>query len=210
MSVVKVATDNFRQQGDTVSISEPKAQQVDDTKRESDFDAEQKQEVGKREKKYIADKTKVTEAVGNEATGEIETETSQEILREASKGKGAASIAQSIANAFGQITARGGRGLFNIIGKKVGSLNKGFKDFVDNTVDRDFIAALPAAYIKQSKELQKILGLKKGCSKEDVLKTAVKLQKKIHPDVNRGDVNSERLSQLVNEAKEKIIKTDFS
>ena len=49
------------------------------------------------------------------------------------------------------------------------------------------------------------MGLKKGCSKEDVLKTAAKLQKKIHPDMNR-DVNSERLSQLVNEAKEKIIK----
>ena len=58
-------------------------------------------------------------------------------------------------------------------------------------------------------ESYKILGLKKGCSKEDVLKTASKLQKKIHPDMNR-DVNSERLSQLVNEAKEKIIKTDFS
>ena len=58
-------------------------------------------------------------------------------------------------------------------------------------------------------ESYKILGLKKGCSKEDVLKTAAKLQKKIHPDMNR-DVNSERLSQLVNEAKEKIIKSDFS
>ena len=60
-----------------------------------------------------------------------------------------------------------------------------------------------------TEESYKILGLKKGCSKEDVLKTAAKLQKKIHPDMNR-DVNSERLSQLVNEAKEKIIKTDFS
>ena len=59
-------------------------------------------------------------------------------------------------------------------------------------------------------ESYKILGLKKGCSKEDVLKTAVKLQKKIHPDMNRDDVDTERLSQLVNEAKEKIIKTDFS
>ena len=58
-------------------------------------------------------------------------------------------------------------------------------------------------------ESYKILGLKKGCSKEDVLKTAAKLQKKIHPDMNR-DLNSERLSQLVNEAKEKILKTDFS
>ena len=58
-------------------------------------------------------------------------------------------------------------------------------------------------------ESYKLLGLKKGCSKNDVLKTAAKLQKKIHPDMNR-DVNSERLSQLVNEAKEKIIKTDFN
>ena len=30
----------------------------------------------------------------------------------------------------------------------------------------------------------KILGLKKGCSKEDVIKAANGLQKKIHPDVN--------------------------
>ena len=60
-----------------------------------------------------------------------------------------------------------------------------------------------------TEESYNILGLKKGCSKEEVLKTAAKLQKKIHPDMNR-DVNSERLSQLVNEAKEKIIKSDFS
>ena len=60
-----------------------------------------------------------------------------------------------------------------------------------------------------TEESYKILGLKKGCSREDVIKTASKLQKKIHPDMNR-DVNSERLSQLVNEAKEKIIKSDFS
>ena len=60
-----------------------------------------------------------------------------------------------------------------------------------------------------NEESYKILGLKRGCSKQDVLKTAAKLQKKIHPDMNR-DLNSERLSQLVNEAKEKIIKTDFS
>jgi len=58
-------------------------------------------------------------------------------------------------------------------------------------------------------EAYKLLGLKKGCSKEEVLSAAAKLQKKIHPDMNR-DVNSERLSQIVNEAKEKIIKVDFS
>ena len=60
-----------------------------------------------------------------------------------------------------------------------------------------------------SDEAYKLLGLTKGCSKEEVLIAANKLQKKIHPDMNR-DVNTERLSQLVNEAKEKIIKTDFS
>ena len=58
-------------------------------------------------------------------------------------------------------------------------------------------------------ESYKILGIKKGCRKNEVIKAATKLQKKIHPDMNR-DVKTERLSQLVNEAKEKIIKTDFS
>ena len=41
------------------------------------------------------------------------------------------------------------------------------------------------------------------------MKAAAKLQKKIHPDMNR-DINTERLSQLVNEAKEKIIRSDFT
>ena len=47
--------------------------------------------------------------------------------------------------------------------------------------------------------------LKKGCKKNDIIKAAAKLQKKIHPDVNR-DVNTEELSKLVNEAKEKLLK----
>ena len=58
-------------------------------------------------------------------------------------------------------------------------------------------------------EAYKILGLKKGCSKEIVIKTANNLQKKIHPDVN-PDSNTERLSQIVNEAKETILKYDFN
>jgi len=57
-------------------------------------------------------------------------------------------------------------------------------------------------------EAYKILGLKKGCSKEEVIKTANGLQKKIHPDVNPNS-NTERLSQIVNEAKETALK-DFS
>ena len=35
-----------------------------------------------------------------------------------------------------------------------------------------------------TEEAYKILGLKKGCSKEDVIKATNGLQKKIHPDVN--------------------------
>ena len=58
-------------------------------------------------------------------------------------------------------------------------------------------------------EAYKLLGLKRGCTKEDVLKAANKLQKKIHPDMNR-EVKTEILSQLVNVAKDKIINTDFS
>jgi len=58
-------------------------------------------------------------------------------------------------------------------------------------------------------EAYKILGLKKGCSKEEVIKAANGLQKKIHPDVNPNS-NTERLSQIVNEAKETVLKYDFS
>ena len=57
-------------------------------------------------------------------------------------------------------------------------------------------------------EAYKILGLKKGCSREEVIKAANGIQKKIHPDVNPNS-NTERLSQIVNEAKETALK-DFS
>ena len=59
-----------------------------------------------------------------------------------------------------------------------------------------------------SDEAYKILGVKKGCSKEEIIKAANSLQKKIHPDVNPNS-NTERLSQIVNEAKETALK-DFS
>ena len=57
-------------------------------------------------------------------------------------------------------------------------------------------------------EAYKILGLKKGSSKDEIIKAANILQKKIHPDVN-PNTNTERLSQIVNEAKETALK-DFS
>ena len=58
-------------------------------------------------------------------------------------------------------------------------------------------------------EAYKLLGLSKGCSEDEVLTAVNNLQKKIHPDMNR-DMNTERLSQLVNEAKDRIVKEDFS
>tara|TARA_B100001123_G_C15065489_1_gene929406 strand:- start:480 stop:989 length:510 start_codon:yes stop_codon:yes gene_type:complete len=59
-----------------------------------------------------------------------------------------------------------------------------------------------------SDEAYKILGLKKGCSKEEIIKATNTLQKKIHPDLNPNS-NTERLSQIVNEAKEIVLK-DFT
>ena len=57
-------------------------------------------------------------------------------------------------------------------------------------------------------EAYKILGLKRGCAKQDVVKSANLLQKKIHPDA--GNPNSEYLSKLVNSSKDLILKNDFS
>ena len=57
-------------------------------------------------------------------------------------------------------------------------------------------------------EAYKILGLKQGCNKEEVIKAAHSLQKKIHPDV--GNPNSEYLSKLVNSSKDLILKNDFN
>ena len=57
-------------------------------------------------------------------------------------------------------------------------------------------------------EAYKFLGVKKVCSKDEIIKATNLLQKKIHPDVNPNS-NTERLSQIVNEAKETALK-DFS
>ena len=57
-------------------------------------------------------------------------------------------------------------------------------------------------------EAYKILGIKKGCSKDEVILSAKKLQLKIHPDI--GNPNSEYLSKLVNSSKDLILKTHFS
>ena len=54
-----------------------------------------------------------------------------------------------------------------------------------------------------------ILGLKKGCSTEEVLSKYKKIMQKLHPDSNQ-DINTTKLAQIVSEAKETIIKNDFS
>ena len=58
-------------------------------------------------------------------------------------------------------------------------------------------------------EAYKILGIPKGSSKEEIIKAAKELQKKIHPDLNPNS-NTERLSQIINEANETVIRSDFS
>ena len=55
----------------------------------------------------------------------------------------------------------------------------------------------------------KVLGLVKPCSKQDVIKATAQLQKKIHPDLNKNQ-NTEYLSKVVNNAKDTILKNDFS
>ena len=60
-----------------------------------------------------------------------------------------------------------------------------------------------------TEEAYKILGLKSGCSKNDVIKACNNLQKKLHPDMNPNS-NTEYLSKLLNEAKETILKSDFN
>ncbi len=57
-------------------------------------------------------------------------------------------------------------------------------------------------------EAYKILGCKKGCSKEEVLSKYKKIMSKLHPD--RSGEETTHISQLVSEAKETILKNDFN
>jgi len=58
-------------------------------------------------------------------------------------------------------------------------------------------------------EAYKILGIKKGSSKNQIIESWKILNKKLHPDVNPNS-NTEHLSKIINEAKETILKSDFS
>ncbi len=50
------------------------------------------------------------------------------------------------------------------------------------------------------KDYYKILGISKGASKEEIKKAYKKLAKKYHPDLNKGDAQSEKKFKEVNEA----------
>ncbi len=67
----------------------------------------------------------------------------------------------------------------------------------------------PSSSNLTTEECYKVLGLKKSCSKEEVIKAASRLQKKIHPDMNKNQ-NTEYLSKIVNNAKDTILKNDFN
>jgi len=58
-------------------------------------------------------------------------------------------------------------------------------------------------------EAYDILNCKKGDTKEKILSNFKKLQKKLHPDLNK-DINSTKISQILTEAKDLIIKSDFN
>jgi len=58
-------------------------------------------------------------------------------------------------------------------------------------------------------EAYSILDLKKGCSKEELISKYKKIMQKLHPDSNK-DINTTKLAQIVSEAKETILKYDFS
>ena len=58
-------------------------------------------------------------------------------------------------------------------------------------------------------EAYQVLGLIKPCTKESVQKAHAALMKRIHPDLNKNQ-NTEYLSKIVNNAKDTILKNDFS
>ena len=58
-------------------------------------------------------------------------------------------------------------------------------------------------------EAYAILDCKRGDRKEKILANFKKLQMKLHPDLNK-DIDSTKISQMLTEAKDLIIKTDYS
>ena len=58
-------------------------------------------------------------------------------------------------------------------------------------------------------EAYAILDCKRGDDKKKVLLNFKKLQMKLHPDLNK-DIDSTKISQMLTEAKDLIIKTDFN
>ena len=93
--------------------------------------------------------------------------------------------------------------------RKANDYNNHYKSMMKTSIKK----ALDSSSKKDGESLKdeafKILGLKPGSSKEQIIKAANTLQKKIHPDVNPNS-NTERLSQIVNEAKDTILNNDFS
>jgi len=58
-------------------------------------------------------------------------------------------------------------------------------------------------------EAYAILDCKPGDTKEKIMANFKKLQMKLHPDLNKN-IDSTKISQMLTEAKDLIIKTDFS
>ncbi len=166
----KALVEENKRKDKTISMSDEKAPEIGDTTRQKDFDAKTEQVVGKRDKRYIGSNEKVNEAVGGDTKGQIQAESAKQILVQAAKGSTADQTSSFINNMFDHRIKVGIPGMFDILGKKIGSFKKGYQGFIDNVVDAEFISQLPSAYIKQS-ALGKILGVEKiGKSDKVVVK----------------------------------------
>ena len=198
----KIAKENIRQQGDTISMSDEKAPQIGDTTQQQDFDSETQQVRGKRDKKYLGSNEKVNESVGPEAKSQIKDETGKQILVQAAKGSKADQTSSFINNMFDHRKKVGIPGMFDILGKKIGSFKKGYLGFIDNVVDAEFISQLPSAYLKQS-GLGKLLGVEKIGKSDKVVEKEDGKKSYSRPDtfLLPGEITSEMVEKVKNHLK---------
>ena len=198
----KALVEENKRKDKTISMSDEKAPEISDTTRQKDFDAKTEQVVGKRDKRYIGSNEKVNEAVGGETKVRIQAEAAKQILVQAAKGSTADQTGSFINNMFDHRTKFGIPGMFDILGKKIGSFKKGYLGFIDNVVDAEFISQLPSAYIKQS-GIGKLLGVEKiGKSDKVVVKEDGK-KSYSRPDtfLLPGEITAEMVEKVKNHLK---------
>ena len=140
--------------------------------------------------------------MGGETKARIQAETAKQILVQAAKGSTADQTGSFINNMFDHRKKFGIPGMFDILGKKIGSFKKGYQGFIDNVVDAEFISQLPSAYLKQS-GIGKLLGVEKiGKSNKVVVKEDGK-KSYSRPDtfLLPGEITAEMVEKVKNHLK---------